>query len=210
MSMVDLSFNLGLSAKSESFNRRFTAIDFSTFKGPQFFATNYSLANEIRKLDICGIDGKLSYKDIIHRLKNSGETGSLINNTVANFNDINCNIHVWKSEIINSFVSDSHRYIYRSDFAKDKAKLTLFKYLKAVMFISKYFINDDLDVLDRNRWNIWFKATDGAGGIIAKISFKDKLLWTHGKFSTSGLHSDRSFELVFTKEILDSIQIGRV
>ena len=87
---------------------------------------------------------------------------------------------------------------------------TLFKYLKAVMFISKYFINDDLDVLDRNRCNICFKATDGAGGIIAKISFKDKLLWTHGKFSTSELHSDRSFELVFTKEILDSIQIGRV
>ena len=210
MSMVDLSFNLGLSAKSESFNRRFTAIDFSTFKGPQFFATNYSLANEIRKLDICGIDGKLSYKDIIHRLKNSGETGSLINNTVANFNDISCNIHVCKSEIINSFVSDSHRDIYRSDFAKDKAKLTLFKYLKAAMFISKYFINDDLDVLNRNRYNICFKATDGAGGIIAKISFKDKLLWTHGKFSTSGLRSDRLFELVFTKEILDSIQIGRV
>ncbi len=78
------------------------------------------------------------------------------------------------------------------------------------MFISKYFINDDLDGLNRNKWNICFKATDGADGIIAKISFKDKLLWTHGKFSTSGLHSDRSFELVFTKEILDSIQIGRV
>lgn len=210
MSMVDLSFNLGLSAKSESFNRRIAPVDFNSFNSDQFFSSNYSLAGESRMLDICGIDGRLSYKDIIHRLKNSSGTGSSVDNTIASFNDIGCNIHNGKLEVINAFISDSHRSMLRSDFAKDKVRLTLFKYLKASMFISKYFINDNLDILDRNKWNICYKATDGAGGIIARISFKDQLLWTHGKFSTSGLHSDRTFELVFTKEILDSIQIGRV
>ena len=210
MSMVDLSFNLGLATKSESFNRRITPVDFSSFNSGQFFTSNYSLAGEARRLDICGIDGKLSYKDIIHRLKNSGETGRLINGTIAEFDDIGCNIHSGKSEVINAFISDSSRSMLRSDFAKDKVRLTLFKYLKVSMFLSKYFINDDLNILDRNKYNICYKASDGAGGIIVKISFKDQLLWTHGRFSTSGLQCDRSFELVFTKEILDSIQIGRV
>ena len=211
MSMVDLSFNLNLSSKSESFNKRLRPIDFNDFKNNNTFSGDYSLLNEIRGLDIFGIDDKLSYKDIIHRLKNSKVCAPLENNHVIEFNDLRCDIYNGSIDIANAFLYDASRNEEkRSDLLNDKIKFTLFKYLKASMFLSKYFINDGFNMLDKNKCNIQYRATDGDGGVVLRLTFSNNPSWTHGKFNMSNLSSEKFFDLVFTKEILDSIQIGRV
>ena len=65
-------------------------------------------------------------------------------------------------------------------------------------------------MLDKNKCNIQYRATDGDGGVVLRLTFSNNPSWTHGKFNMSNLSSEKFFDLVFTKEILDSIQIGRV